>query len=279
MKTIVTHIGPDLDAISATWLVKTFFPGWEEAAFAFVPAGTTLNKLPPDDNPEIIHVDTGFGKFDHHQTDADICAALLVYNAVKEMHGPDAAMERLINVVNDVDHFREVFFPNPTADFWDISLIAAIDGWRLLYADDPYKIVNLGMDTLDGIYKTFQNKVWAEKELKEKGREFTSKWGKAIVLETTNDEVVHLGQKMGYVVMVRRDPKKGYLRVKALPRDDIDLTWVYEILKKADPQATWFLHASRKMILNGSSKNPDMRPSTLSLDEIIDILKTEKSKS
>jgi len=84
MKTIVVHIGPDLDAITSVWLVKKYFPGWEEAALAFVPAGTTLNKLPPDDNPEVVHVDTGFGKFDHHQTDADICAAMLVYAEIKK---------------------------------------------------------------------------------------------------------------------------------------------------------------------------------------------------
>jgi len=129
------------------------------------------------------------------------------------------------------------------------------------------------MEALDGIYKTFQNKVWAEKELAENGQEFTSAWGKAIYLETTNDEVVHLGQKMGYVVVVRRDPKKGYLRIKALPKDGIDLAASFEKMKKADPDATWFLHASHKMILNGSSKNPDMRPTKLSVDKIIDILK------
>ena len=273
MKTIVTHIGPDLDAIASMWLIKTFFPGWEEALPAFVPAGKTLSGNPPDDNPEVIHVDTGFGKFDHHQSDADTCAALLVYEEVKKIHGADPAMERLLAVVNDIDHFREVFFPNPTADFWDLGIVTQIDGWRLLYGDNPIKIVDLGMQALDGIYKTFQNKVWAEKELKEKGVEFDSPWGKGIGVETTNDETVHLAQKMGYVVAVRKDPKKGYLRIKSLPKDEIDLTAVYNTLKSEEPDATWFLHASRHMVLNGSSKNPDMRPTKKSLKEIIDVLR------
>lgn len=273
MKTIVTHIGPDLDAIASIWLVKTFFPGWEEAALAFVPAGTTLGGKSPDDNLEVIHVDTGFGKFDHHQTDADTCAALLVYEEAKRLHGADPPMERLLTVVNDIDHFREVFFPNPTADFWDLGLVSQIDGWRLLYSDNPIKIVDLGMQALDGIYKTFQNKVWAEKELKEKGVEFETQWGKGIGVETTNDETVHLAQKMGYAVAVRKDPKKGYLRIKSLPKDEIDLTPVYNTLKAGEPEATWFLHASRHMVLNGSSKNPDMRPTKKSLAQIIDVLK------
>jgi hypothetical protein len=269
MKTIVTHIGPDLDAIAAIWLIKKYFSGWEEAVLAFVPAGNTLEGKSPDDNPEILHVDTGFGKYDHHQDNRDTCAAMLVYKDIQ----PDAALERMLTVVNDIDHFREVFFPNPTADFWELGLVTQIDGWRLLHSDNPMKIVDLGMQALDGIYKTFQNKVWAEKELKVKGVEFDSQWGKGIGVETTNDETVHLAQKIGYVIAVRKDPKKGYLRIKSLPKDEIDLTAVYNTLKAEEPEATWFLHASRHMVLNGSSKNPDMRPTKKSLQEIIDVIR------
>lgn len=276
MKTIVAHIGPDLDAIAAIWLIKKYFQGWEEAVLAFVPAGKTLKDLPPDDNPEVIHVDTGFGKFDHHQSDADTCASRLVYEEIAKNRGEDTALDRLTNIINDVDHFREAFFPNPTSDYWDLSIVAAIDGWRLIYSEDPLKIVTLGMDNLDGIYKIFQNKVWAEKEIKEKAVEFETKWGKAIGLETTNDEVVHLGQKMGYSLVVRKDPKKGYLRIKALPKDNVDLTALYGVLSKAEPNATWFLHASKKMILNGTSKNPEMKPSARPLSEIIETIKSIK---
>lgn len=273
MKTIVTHIGPDLDAITSIWLVKMFLPGWEEAALAFVPAGTTLNKFPPDDNPEVLHVDTGFGRFDHHQSDADTCASRLVYEEIVKTRGEDTALERLVTVVNEFDHFREVFFPNPTADFWDFSLTTQIDGWRLLFSDDPLRYVALVMQSLDAIYKSFQNKVWAQREIAERGIEFMTKWGKGMGVETTNDDVVHLAQKMGYAIAVRKDPRKGYLRIKALPKPEIDLTPVYNKLKEVDPQASWFLHASRHMVLNGSSKNPDMKPTSKSLPEIIEIIK------
>ncbi len=264
------HIGPDLDAAAAAWLIKQFVPGWEDALLQFVPAGKTLNDAPPDGNPEIIHVDTGFGKFDHHQSDVDTCAALLVYESLGKK---DEALERLLRVVNDIDHFRECFFPNPTADFWDICLPSIIDGWRLLYADNPIKLVDLIMTSLDGAYKMFQNKVWAEREIREKANLFDTRWGKGFGIETLNDEVVHYGQKMGYVIVIRKDPKKGYLRIKAVPKAEIDLTPLYEALKKEDPTATWFLHASRHMILNGSTKNPEMKPTTLSLLKIIEIVK------
>lgn len=272
MKTIVTHIGPDLDAITSVWLIKTFWPGWEEAMLAFVPAGTTLNKMPPDSDAEVLHVDTGFGKYDHHQTDADTCASMLVCEEVKKLHGPDPALERMMAVINDVDHFREVFYPDAGADYWEFWMVAQIDGWRLIHGDNPMKIMELGFQSLDGIYKVMLNKIWAEKELAT-ANEFATRWGKGIGFETVNDEVIHLSQKRGYAVVVRKDPKKGYLRIKTLPKEEIDLTVLYERLKKDEPDATWFLHASRHMILNGSAKNPDMKPSKRSLLEIIKVIK------
>lgn len=272
MKTIVTHIGPDLDAITSTWLVKTFFPGWEEAEIVFVPAGTTLNKMTPDADADIIHVDTGFGRFDHHQTDADTCASVLVYEEIKKLHGVDPVLERMVAVVNDVDHFREVFYPNAGADYWEFWIVGQIDGWRLMYGDAPIKIMELGFQTLDGVYKVMLNKIWAEKEL-ENAVIFDTKWGKGMGFETVNDEVIHQAQKRGYKVVIRKDPKKGYVRIKTLPLPEIDLTQLYERLKKDEPESTWFLHASRHMVLNGSAKNPDMKPSLRSLAQLIDVIK------
>lgn len=272
MKTIVTHIGPDLDAITSTWLVKTFFPGWEEAEIVFVPAGTTLNKMAPDSDADIIHVDTGFGRFDHHQTDADTCASVLVYEEIKKLHGADPVLERMVAVVNDVDHFREVFYPNASADYWEFWVVGQIDGWRLIYGDAPIKIMELGFQTLDGIYKVMLNKMWAEKEL-ENAVTFDTKWGKGMGFETVNDEVIHQAQKRGYKVVIRKDPKKGYVRIKTLPLPEIDLTALYERLKKDEPDSTWFLHASRHMVLNGSAKNPDMKPSLKTLVQLVDVIK------
>ena len=53
---------------------------------------------------------------------------------------------------------------------------------------------------------------------------------------------------------------------------DIDLTLAYEKLRKMDPSATWFLHIGKKMLLNGSVKNPKMRPTRLGLSDIINVL-------
>jgi hypothetical protein len=270
MKTIVTHFAPDLDGISAIWLLKTFLPEWKEAAIAFVPAGKTMGEKVVDNDPEVLHVDTGFGKFDHHQTAENTCAALKVYESLG-IH--DEALERMLRVVNDVDHFREVFFPNPSSDVWELSLASIIDGLQMTMVNNPLSMVDRVMDCLDASYKMFQNKVWAEKEIKEKGIEFTTRFGKSFGIETVNREAVHVGQKMGHVLVIRKDPKVGSIQIKSIPRDDIDLTALYEVLKEKDANATWFLHASRHMLLNGSAKNPDMKPTKLSLNEVIECVK------
>lgn len=291
MKTIVTHFAPDVDAIASVWLLKRFSPLWEEADVAYVSAGKTLNNEIVDTNPDIMHVDTGMGILDHHQTGEDTCAAkrtleyiaaqtqnleLKTQNYGKHYNLPDEALERLVEVVNDIDHFREAHYPNPEADFYDFGLVGILDGLKLLYSDDNHRILEAGMTALDGIYKTFQNKVWAEKEIKEKGVVFKTKWGKGVGVETINDEVVRVAQKMGTIIAVRKDPKKGFVRIKALPGTTIDLSSCYNICRKKDPDATWFLHAGKKMLLNGSYKNPDSKPTRLSLKEIIDVLRKIK---
>lgn len=289
MKTIVTHLAPDVDAVSSVWLLKRFLPGWSEAEVAYVPAGKTLQNEPPDGDKDILHVDTGMGMLDHHQTDEDTCAARRTLEFVakaqnsklktqirkaKNNHNfPDEALVRLIDVVNDIDHFREVYFPDPAADFYDFGFVAILDGLKLIYPDDHQKLIDVGMTILDGMYKTFQNKVWAEKEIKTEGVEFTTQWGKGIGFETLNDEVIRTAQKQGYTIAVRKDPKKEYVRIKALPDCGADLTKYYNRYRQLDPEATWFLHASRKMVLNGSVKNPESRATKLTLREIIEVLK------
>ncbi|MBL7159145.1 chromate resistance protein [Candidatus Microgenomates bacterium] len=278
MKKIVTHFGPDLDAITSIWLIKRFFSGWGEAEILFAPAGGTLNDEPADSDPNILHVDTGMGKFDHHQLDEDTCAAKKVFEFLRTenlnssgLKFSEDALERLVEVVNDVDHFQEVFWPNPTADFYDFDLRTIFDGLKLIWPDQDERIVEFGLEALDAVYKKFQNKVWAEELLKEEGVEFETQWGKGIGIETTNDEVIALAQKQGYKVVLRKDSKKQYVRIKARP-EGINLQKEFAELKKADSEATWFFHPSGCMILNGSVKNPKTKPTKLSLKKIIEIL-------
>jgi len=280
MRKIVTHQAPDLDAITSVWLVKKFLPGWEEAEVLFMSAGETLDDQPVDSDPNVLHVDTGLGKFDHHQLDEDECAAKKIFDFLraqsakrKAQNWNDEVLERLTEVVNEIDHFGEVFWPNPTADFYDFGLEPILDGLKLIYRHQDQRLVDFGLEALDGVYKKFQNKVWAEKLIEDEGIEFQSQWGKGLGIETTNDEIIPLGQKLGYQLVVRKDAKKKYVRIKARPEQGINLKKIFEKLKKADPEATWYFHPSGTMILNGSMKNPKTKPTKLSLKKLIAFLR------
>src|SRR5262249_45969885 len=99
--TIVGHLAPDLDCLTAIWILVRF-AGAADAALHFVPAGATLGQQPADADPHIIHVDTGGGRFDHHQRAAhDLCAAELVRCAIAPA---DAALERLVRQVCRIDN-------------------------------------------------------------------------------------------------------------------------------------------------------------------------------
>jgi hypothetical protein len=325
MKIIVTHSSPDLDAITSVWLLKTYFPGWHDAQVEFVPAGQRMNSAGPaarqphhsptaltsagphagaprlaspaaisdpiekSGDDEIIHVDTGLGPLDHHQTDdQNVSAAGLTWDYVaknlefkaqnEKKNYKKEAIGRIVKLIVEIDHFKEVFWTNPTADYHDLSMLGIIDGLKLQKPNQDSYYVLFGMQCLDTLVHHFENKIWAEEEIKNHGKTFQTQWGKGMGFETINDDVLQLAQKMGYVVVVRKDPRKGYVRIKARPREngkaEVDFTPVYEVLKKKDPQATWFLHVSKKMLLNGTTKNPTMKPSTLSLDDIIEVLES-----
>ena len=318
MKIVVTHKACDLDAIASSWMIKRFLPGWENAQVRFVPAGDKLagkyvrkgeiiEKVAFADpsnssgqaEADVIHVDTGMSSLDHHQiADDNVCSTSLAFDyalehneSLKSDENKVEAIKRIVEFTIDDDHFQEVFYVNPTADIYNFSIVSLIHGIKLLYSKDDTSCFNFGMDALDAAYHYFENLVWAEKEIKEKGIRFDTRWGKSLAIETLNDTVMKLGQTMGYVLTVRKDPASGNVRIKARPKMrakikdlrskiehpifediDIDLTPVYEKLSKMDPDASWYLHISKRMLLNGSSKNPSMKGSKLTLSEVVEVL-------
>ena len=275
MKTIVTHISPDLDAIGSSWLIKRYLPDWESAEHAYVPAGNTLENLPPDDNPDIIHVDTGLGKFDHHQLSERSSATKRVFDYlseegyIKERDLP--AIEHMVLFITEIDNFGEVHFPNPTDIKYTFCLHEFIYPLRGQLTSDT-ELMSMVMLIMDSILFTVKNNLRADEEIKE-GVILRTSWGKSLVMETKNEAAVKHALKKGFELVARRDPETSTIRIKTQPDKKYDLTSLYEKLMKVDSKATWFLHASKNMLLNGSSKNPNSVPSSLSLHRLIEILK------
>jgi hypothetical protein len=295
MKIIVTHLSPDWDAIGGVWIIRRFLKGWENASVEFVPAGgrsVRVKDLPVDDtiqvvgHDEIIHVDTGLGPLDHHQTsDTTQSGTGRAWEYVQEQRhtsgqylkdSQEAAVSKVVKFIVDTDHFKEVFWPDAANERYEFTILGLLEGMKYMKPEQHEYYVAWGMEILDALAYTFENRLWAEREIAQKGVEFETKYGKGIAFETENDTVLKLAQKMGYTLVVRKDTDHGYVRIKVLPAQskekDIDLTPVYEAVTKADPKSTWYLHISKKMLLNGSSKNPNSISTKLKVPDLIEIL-------
>ncbi len=275
-KLIVTHIFPDLDAIGAIWLLVRFHPDFSETDFAFVPAGETYENQAADSDPTIIHVDTGMGRFDHHQLATKTAAAELVFNYLKSQKfitlKHKSALERLVKLIVEIDNFGDFFWPQASADRYELGLAEIINNLKISGRLNDKELVYQGMILLDAALTGFLIKVKAEAEISS-GEEFNCRWGKALAVESKHSLLSKLAQKMGFAVVIRKEPKTGFVSIKSQPKPEIDLAALYLKLKKTDSSASWFFHQSRHIIVNGSRHNPAVKASGLALKEIVDIVK------
>lgn len=276
MKTIVTHLSPDLDAATSVWLIKKYLTGWDSAQIKLVPTGTTLDNNLPDSNKNVIHVDTGLGKFDHHQTNEYLSAAKLVYKYLLKENLIDSKdikpIEKIVEYVNSTDHFAEVFYFEPDSDRYDFMIRQLVDGLKVINRDET-KLIEIIFQLLEAVLVVFKNKVNAQDEIKN-GFVFRSYLGRSLAVETKNEETIKLALKKGFSLVVRRHPDTGFIRIKTLPDKKLSLKPVYEKIIKIDKKGSWFFHISGHMLLNGSSGNPKLIPTPLSLNKIIEIVKS-----
>ena len=275
-KIIVTHISPDLDGIPAIWLLKKFHPEFANARVEFVPAGNnTYNNQPVDSDPDVVHVDDGGGRFDHHHSNEFTCAAKLVYEyLIKEgyIDEKDEALARLIQVLVELDHGWDSYnWPEPASDRWEFALHNILSGVKMNYRGDFYKAIDWTIDALEAVYKLLQSKILAEKEVA-RGQKFKTRWGKGVGVYTKNDAVMDVGIKNGYALVVRKDPDQGYVRITGSNKHKVDFTKAYKEIVKRDNVGQWFLHASNVLLRNGSTRNPNMRPTKMTMEEVIEIL-------
>ena len=124
------------------------FDNAAEADLAFVPAGSTWQGQAVDVNPTVIHVDTGGGRFDHHQRKShQLCAAELVRRAVAPR---DAALERMVRQVCQIDNARA-----PAGEMGFFNINALITGYNLLFPNRPHHVAFAMLPNLDAWYDAF----------------------------------------------------------------------------------------------------------------------------
>ena len=283
IKLLVAHENPDMDAVAAIWLFKRFGESsFDSTEYYFVhagdrmDAGTMVAKEVVDD--EIVHVDTAMGTFDHHQADNALrdSATLRVYTYLCEKFedlNQDEALKRVVDFVNETDHFASFYWPEADNDRYMFTVEEILAGLRSSEHFTDREVVEFGMLCYDGVYTSMKIRVKAEEDLISRTQEFESPWGRGLAIENKNDEVIKLAQKKGYVVVVRKDETNGAIRIKTAPDDSISLKNVYEEIKKLDTEGSWYYHPSGHMLINGSRKNSGQIPTKLSLQQVVNVVK------
>ena len=260
-QTIVGHLHPDLDCLAAIWVLRRW-GGMQHAALRFVPAGSTLDGRPADADPAVVHVDTGGGRFDHHRNnDLALSAAELVRRAVAP---DDVVLIRLIRSVTQIDHAQldipRVFNVN------DLIL-----GYHAIYPDRPDAVVLAMSQNFDAWYAYETRQLRLEAAFARR-IEFDTPWGRGIAMESDDGGSSRLAFGDGAVLYVYRDAR-GHTGIAARSRSQVDLTPVYQDLRRLDPGADWYLHPSKRLLLCGTAKAPARVPSRLTLDQIIGVLR------
>lgn len=273
-KLIVTHIRPDFDACTSVWLVKRYYPRFALADVVFLPAGDTYRNEPADSNPKVLHVDTGLGKFDHHQFRERLSAAFRIYEYLKTVRKfsqfEAEALERMVELTTLIDNFEEVYFDNPTADIYELSIVQILEGIKIREAND-HAVLEFMETALNGLLEILKRKIMAEAELAQ-AEVFKVKQYKCLVIRSKSKEASKLAEKSGYHLVLLQDPERGNVNMRVHPKAKFNLDKIYQAISLKEGSDKWFYHASGHLLLNGSSSHP--QPATkLSLRTLMEIIR------
>ncbi len=268
IKTIVGHIQPDADVWLAIWLVKRFHPGAKEAELVFVRSGTILPES--ENDPAVIHVDTGLGPYDHHGKNLGrTCSAALVAAALGR--ADDQGLTPFIEMVTMADNAEplpatSVFFLLKGCPDLCRAKDNAVD-WRQVEAK-VFEIFDIiyGQETKRVEFRAALNREIGWKRLPNGLKLailFRVPRFKEAAFEAGADVVVWTQPlSMGYYVGVQSHgvnlgPMAAKLREAEFRRRGIKV-FIGELYYsgQAGPMDNWFLHDSNNLVLCGSRTHP-----------------------
>lgn len=274
----MTHRNPDLDAIMSSWLLVRFDqPNWGDAELVFVPAGSTYKNEKVDSNPDVVHVDIGFGRFDHHQEGRfGTCASVLVWEDLvgRGLVAPtDLALRSMAEHAKAIDLFEDCYYPEAKEARFEFTLSEIIPSLHRLQIYDNEAVTRMVFVYFDGVYQKLKDYHKSLSAIKT-GKEFESKWGKGIAIEAAADDAHKIALRLGYQIVVVGDQARGYLGIKTAPHVELPLQVLYDKIVELEDQRLWFYHNSGHMVLHGSDKGPDLPKTSLTVEAILKLIET-----
>lgn len=267
MKTLVTHINPHLDDIFAIWLLKKYDPKYKDFAVDFISA--THNKG-GEETEDKIFVGTGGGRFDEHKEGLKTCAGSLVYDYLKSggMLPKDQITVKALEEI--VDWNKKIDMGTIPIEAYDEFSVPAFIRCKDSSVESSKKSVELGSRILNRILLVLKRKQKSILDW-EKRVQFESKFGKSYGIKSETIDRPFCKRMRGnlFIIYNPKYPSVQYFT----PSQTLDLSPIYEKVKKLDHQASWYLHQSHHMVICGSSSAPDSKPTKLSFEQLIEVAK------
>lgn len=268
MKTLVTHINPHLDDISAIWIFKKFHLEFKDAQIEFIHA--SRDEAINQETEDKIYFGTGGGKYDEHKGDLEDCAASLVWKDIKEK-GLAPKNETEFKALDDlIEWNRKIDLGKGTdADFGPYGVQAFIRS-KQSTQEESLKSLKLGEEILDRIFELLKKVKQSEKDWEERV-EFDSKFGRSVAVSSESVDRAFVRSK-GFDLILMYDPAHQSAQFFT-PSFEIDLEPIYEKLIQKEPNFGWFLHQSHHMVICGSSSAPEHK-TNLTFEKLIEIAKS-----
>lgn len=270
MKTLVTHLIPHLDDVVAMWLMKRFDSSLKDAKLKFVPTAAGGISLPKDE----IGLGVGRGKYDEHKGDRFDSATSLVWKDLKKRgRTPKGATgDALAELVDYVRRGDLGEFIGRGGETFAISPI--LRAMAELPGNNSRSATLVGFKMLDAMLVLYEERVVIDKAIDE-GITFKTKWGKAIgvTVEAIPGSVSNRVAERGFALVVLSYPKRGDLHVRATPSSKSNLTKLANHVAKAEPDAEWFFHHGKKMLIHGDRIASTSVKTSYSLKSMIALVK------
>lgn len=268
MGVLITHINPHLDDILAIWLLKKYDPKYQDFEVDFISA---THDQGDQETEEKVFVGTGGGKFDEHKEGLKTCAGSLVFDYLKKeglLPKDELEVKALEEMVEWNKKIDTGTIPIEAYDEFSVpAFLRSKDNKKQSSLDD----IELGSKILERILEVARRKQQSLLDW-ENRLEFETKFGKSYGVKSDTIDRPFCKRKGGDLFLLV-SPKYNGVQFFT-PSHEIDLSPIYEKVKKLDPEADWFLHQSHHMVLCGSSSAPDAKPTKLSFEQLIEVAKS-----